>query len=164
MGHESRITNHVFGRLAAVLLITAAVLVLPAQGAVIYKRGTLVIIQDKARVTLNVEVADTLESRAQGLMYRTKLDENAGMLFDLGSSERWPFWMKNTLIPLSIAFISVEWQIVDILDMAVAADPQNGPFPFYAPGTPARYALEVNQGFFKRKGIAVGAKVVFTVK
>ncbi len=152
------------GRLAALILIAAVVLALPAQAAVTYKQGTLTIIQDKVRVTLSVEVADTPESRAQGLMYRTKLDENAGMLFDLESSERWPFWMKNTLIPLSIAFIGADWQIVDILDMPVAADPQNGPFPFYAPGTPARYALEVNLGFFKRKGITTGAKVVFTPK
>jgi len=162
MSHESRVTNHVFSRLAAVVVIAALIGALPVQAAVTYKRGTLTIVQGKVRVILNVEVADTPESRAQGLMYRTTLAENAGMLFDLESSERWPFWMKNTLLPLSIAFISADWQIVDILDMPVAADPENGPFAFYAPQTPARYALEVNQGFFKRKGIAVGAKVIYT--
>ncbi len=162
MSHESRITNHVFSRLAAIVVIAALIGALPVQAAVTYKRGTLTIVQGTVRVTLNVEVADTPEGRAQGLMHRTKLAENAGMLFDLESSGLWSFWMKNTLIPLSIAFISEDWTIVDILDMAVADDPQNGPFPYYAPAKPARYALEVNQGFFKRKGIAVGAKVIYT--
>jgi len=163
MIHESRFTIHVF-RSAALILIAAAVLALPVRAAVTFKRGTLTIVQGKVQVTLNVELADTPESRALGLGNRKQLAENAGMLFDLESSRLWPFWMKNTLIPLSIAFISEDWTIVDILDMPVAEDPQNGPFPYYAPTKPARYALEVNQGFFRRNGIAAGAKVIFTLR
>ncbi len=162
--HDSRITNHVFGRIAAIVLVAGLALAVPTQAAATFKRGTLIIVQGKVRVTLNVEVADTPESRAQGLMNRTSLPENAGMLFDLESTGHWAFWMKNTLIPLSIAFISESWEIVDILDMAVAADPEKGPFPYYEPAKPARYALEVNQGFFRRKGVGVGAKVTFTPK
>lgn len=159
---QSLVPSRIFGPLAAIVVIAALLGALPVQAAVTFKRGTLTIVQGKVRVTLNVEVADTPESRALGLGNRKQLAENAGMLFDLESSGKWPFWMKNTLIPLSIAFISEEWVIVDILDMAVPPDPEKGPFPFYAPGEPARYALEVNQGFFKRKGITVGAKVIYT--
>ncbi len=162
--HESRVTSHVLCRIAASILVAALLIAAPVQAAVTLKRGTLTIVQGKVRTIVDVEVADTPESRAQGLMNRTSLAENAGMLFDLESSGHWAFWMKNTLIPLSIAFISDGWEIVDILDMAVAADPENGPFPFYEPAKPARYALEVNQGFFRRKGLGVGAKVTFTPK
>lgn len=162
MIHDSRFTFHVFGRIAAIALIAELTMAAPVQAAVTFKRGTLTIVQAKVRVTLNVEVADTPESRAQGLMNRTTLAENAGMLFVFESTERWSFWMKNTLIPLSLAFIDEQWEIVDIEDMAVAKDPENGPFEFYNAVKPARYALEVNQGFFRRNGIGVGAKVTFT--
>jgi uncharacterized membrane protein (UPF0127 family) len=69
--------------------------------------------------------------------------------------------MKNTLIPLSIAFIGEDWRIVDIVDMDVAVDPANGPFPIYESKKPYKYALEVNQGFFKRKGLDVGARAIY---
>ncbi len=164
MIHDSRITNHVFGRIAAIALVAGLALATPARAAATFKHGTLIIVQDKVRVTLNVEVADTPESRAQGLMNRTSLPENAGMLFVFESTERWSFWMKNTLIPLSLAFVDEQWEIVDIQDMAVAKDPENGPFEFYSAAKPARYALEVSQGFFRRKGVGVGAKVTFTPK
>ncbi len=160
--HESRITNHVFGRLAALLVIAGLLLGAPAQAAATFKRGTLVITQGPAKTTVEVEVADTPESHAQGLMSRTQLPENAGMLFIFESTGRWSFWMKNTLIPLSVAFIDERWEIVDIVDMAVAADPQNGPFALYNAAKPYRYALEVNLGFFRSKGLTVGAKVTFT--
>jgi len=150
---------------AAMLAVAALLLPVAAQAAgVAFKRGTLTIVGDKTRVTLHVEVADTPESRAQGLMNRTSLPENAGMLFVFDTTGHWSFWMKNTLIPLSLAFIDEGWQIVDIQDMAVARDPQNGPFEFYSAAKPARYALEVNQGFFKRHAIGVGANVVFSPK
>lgn len=142
--------------------IAAVVLASVAATGVTFKRGTLTIIQDSRRVTLAVEVADTPESRGQGFMFRRQLDENAGMLFIFEGTGSWSFWMKNTLIPLSIAFIDQNWRIVDIKDMQVAADPEQGPFEYYASAKPFKYALEVNQGFFRRKGITIGAQVVVT--
>lgn len=135
-----------------------------AVAAATLKPGLLAIVQDRTRTTLLVEVADTPEGRAQGLMFRRRLDANAGMLFIFDEPGSWGFWMKNTLIPLSIAFIDTGWQIVDIKDMKVAPDPERGPFDIYQSAKPFRYALEVNQGFFKRKGITVGAKVLFQLK
>lgn len=147
-----------------VLIASLALLTLPAGASAPFKRSTLTIVQDAKRVTLSIEVADAPESRSLGLMYRPRLDENAGMLFVFEETASWGFWMKNTLIPLSIAFIDKTRRIVDIKDMQVAPDPEHGPFEIYMSAKPYRYALEVNQGFFKRKGIMVGARMFFIIK
>lgn len=160
---ESRVTSHALSRLVGMLLIIGLLLGATVHAAT-FKRGTLTIRQGSTRATLEVEVADTPESRAQGLMNRSSLAENAGMLFVFDSTGQWGFWMKNTLIPLSIAFIDAQWEIVDVKDMRVASDPQNGPFEIYSPAKSYQYALEVNQGFFRQKNITVGAKVVYTPK
>jgi uncharacterized membrane protein (UPF0127 family) len=128
-----------------------------------FGRGTLVFIQDGRRMRLEVEIADTPEARAHGLMYRRHLDEHAGMLFLFEEDARWGFWMKNTFIPLSIGFLDRTWRLLEILDMAVAADPTRGPWPVYAPSRPYRYALEVNQGYFARRGITPGARAELAV-
>jgi uncharacterized membrane protein (UPF0127 family) len=128
----------------------------------LFGRGRVVLEQGDRRLVLRVEVAETPEARARGLMFRRTLADDRGMLFIFEEDARWAFWMKNTLIPLSIAFIDRTWHVVEILDMALAPDPEHGPFPVYQPRAPARYALEVRQGLFRRKGIAVGARVHFT--
>jgi uncharacterized membrane protein (UPF0127 family) len=143
------------------ILIALVLVALPARAEVQFKHGTLIFVQSPKTVTLQVEVADTAGSRAQGLMHRKRLADNAGMLFVFEETSSWGFWMKNTLIPLSIAFIGEDWRIVDIVDMDVAADPANGPFPIYESKKPYKYALEVNQGFFKRKGLDVGARAIY---
>ncbi|MDQ7827507.1 MAG: DUF192 domain-containing protein [Armatimonadota bacterium] len=134
----------------------------PAADGRLFGRGRVVLEQGDRRLVLRVEVAETPEARARGLMFRRTLADDRGMLFIFEEDARWAFWMKNTLIPLSIAFIDRTWRVVDILDMAPASDPEHGPFPVYQPRAPARYALEVRQGLFRRKGIAVGARVHFT--
>ncbi|MGH2425620.1 MAG: DUF192 domain-containing protein [bacterium] len=135
-----------------------------ASAAARFKQGTLTISQDAKRVVLQVEVADTPEARSQGLMSRPRLADNAGMLFIFEELGSWGFWMKNTLIPLSIAFIGDDWVIVDIKDMKVAPSPANGPFNIYESAKPFKYALEVNRGYFRTKGIGAGAKVRFELK
>ncbi|MDQ3834921.1 MAG: DUF192 domain-containing protein [Actinomycetota bacterium] len=105
------------------------------------------------RVPVQVEIADTDAERQQGLMGRTALAEDAGMLFVFDQEQQLSFWMKDTSIPLSIAFINGEGRIVDIQDMQ----------PFdetpHLSAEPARYALEVNQGFFEERGVMIGDKV-----
>lgn len=100
-----------------------------------------------------LEVADTPESRATGLSKRSSLPENAGMLFVFPSDGQAPFWMKDTWIPLSIAFISSDGRIVDIQDMQPMAE------DLHRPAQPYRYALEVNQGFFEKNGVSTGDRV-----
>lgn len=127
-------------------------------------RGTLRIYQDGLRATLRVEIVATVETLSRGLMFRTSLPEDAGMLFVFEVDGRGSFWMKNTLIPLSIGFIDSRWRLLEIMDMNVAPDPAAGPFTFYGPSAPYRYALEVNQGYFKRKGITPGARLELVPK
>lgn len=101
-------------------------------------------------IPLKIEVADTPETLQQGLMFRKELPENQGMLFIFQESRYLSFWMKNTLIPLSIAFLDEHFVIVDIQDM----DPLDE--TLHRSKKPARYALEVNQGWFKKHQIAIG--------
>jgi len=107
------------------------------------------------KVEVRVEVADDLAEQAKGLMDRTALGENRGMLFVFPEERELSFWMKNTLIPLSIAFIDSEERIVDIQDMKPLDDEP----PNYVSAEPAQYALEVNQGFFEKRGVKVGDRV-----
>ena len=103
-------------------------------------------------VEVRAEVADERAERQTGLMGRTELAPDAGMLFVFGRERDLSFWMRNTLIPLSIAYISADGRIVDIQDM----EPLDDEPPSYASAEPARYALEVNQGFFAERGVEVG--------
>jgi uncharacterized membrane protein (UPF0127 family) len=107
------------------------------------------------KVEVRVEVADDLVEQAKGLMYRTTLEENRGMLFVYPDERERTFWMKNTLIPLSIAFIDSERRIIDIQDMKPLDDEP----PSYVSAEPAQYALEVNQGFFEKRSVKVGDRV-----
>ena len=106
-------------------------------------------------VCIRAEVADTPEKRMLGLSRRASLPQDGGMLFVFGETVSYPFWMKDTYIPLSIAFISEEGLMVDIQDMEPLSERSH-----YST-QPYRYALEANQGFFQRNGIAVGGRVEF---
>jgi uncharacterized membrane protein (UPF0127 family) len=130
----------------------------------VLERGTVTIFQGNKRFTLVVEVAKTPATRARGLMYRKSLDENSGMLFVFDEASPVAFWMKNTFIPLSVAFVDHGGKIVNIQDMRVALDPEKGPFDFYQSGKPVLLALEVNQGFFARRGITVGARLTYQLR
>ncbi len=102
------------------------------------------------RVVVRTEIADTQAEQQRGLMERTELAEDAGMLFVFPQERPRSFWMRNTLIPLSIAYIDSDGRIVDIKDMQ-PLDETSVPS-----AEPAQYALEVNQGFFEARGIEVG--------
>jgi hypothetical protein len=104
---------------------------------------------------MRVEVADDDQSRARGLMFRPTMPEDAGMIFLFPADSTGPFWMQNTLLPLSIAFIAADGRIVDIQDMQPLTT------DLHPPGAPYRSALEVNQGYFARAGIKVGDRADF---
>ncbi len=112
------------------------------------------------RVPVGVEIADTDVERQTGLMGRSALAEDAGMLFVFEGEQTLSFWMKNTLIPLSIAYIDAQGRIVDIQDM----QPLDDTPPHFVSAEPARYALEVNQGFFEERGVTVGDTVELPVQ
>ncbi len=112
------------------------------------------------RLPVEVEIADTDAERQTGLMGRNVLPENAGMLFVFEGEQTLSFWMRDTLIPLSIAYIDAEGRIVDIQDM----QPLDDVPPHYVSAQPAQYALEVNQGFFEERGVMVGDTVELPVQ
>ena len=120
---------------------------------------TVTIETGDADVRVQVEVADDMDEMAKGLMGRTALAEDAGMLFVYPEERELSFWMRDTLIPLSIAFMDGEGRIVDIQDMKALDDRP----PHYTSAEPARYALEVNVGFFDERGVEVGDRAKLPV-
>lgn len=103
--------------------------------------------------TLMVEVAATREAMSRGLMFRDHMPEDHGMLFVWHSERRVAMWMKNTRIPLSVAFIDDDFRILNIADM----EPHS--LQPHSSRGPARFALEVNQGWFARNGVEVGLRI-----
>jgi uncharacterized protein len=103
-----------------------------------------------------VEVAKTDADRAKGLMERTSLGKEEGMLFIFENEGTHGFWMKNTLLPLSIAFMDKEGKIVWITDM------KPGTLFTHQPPKPILYALEMNQGWFAANGIRAGDVMRFS--
>jgi len=108
--------------------------------------------------TIVAEVAQTDAERAQGLMNREELGEDAGMLFVLPNYEEISFWMKDTYIPLDIAFMDPSFRITGIARM----EPQSEEL-VDSPGR-IQFALEVNQGWFEEHGVKVGdtPRIYFT--
>lgn len=104
---------------------------------------------------MTVEVADTDASRSLGLMFRSSMGSDAGMLFDFVTDTTEGFWMQNTILPLSIAFIQADGTIIDTLDMK-ALDTTT-----VSASGPYRYALETNQGYFQAHNLKKGDKVTF---
>ena len=102
---------------------------------------------------IQAEVASTPGTRAQGLMQRKSMAQGAGMLFLFDEPAAHCMWMKNTLIPLSVAFVDERGEIVNIADM----QPQDE--ATHCASRPVRYALEMNQGWFKRRGIGPGTHI-----
>jgi uncharacterized protein len=118
--------------------------------------GTATLTSGTRQVTLQVEIARTAGERQRGLMGRRSLAPKAGMIFVFPESTRGPFWMKNTLIPLSAAFYDGRGKILRILRMEPCrADPCR----LYDPGVAYRGVLEVNAGSFDRWGIRAGGRI-----
>lgn len=106
--------------------------------------------------TIRVEVARTEEEQARGLMGRRTLGKDEGMLFVYERDVHHGFWMKDTLIPLSIAFIDRTGRILAILDMEPLT------LDIHMPPQPFRYALEMNRGWFATHKVQVGDLVRFS--
>lgn len=119
-----------------------------------FRRGTVIIDTGEETRLVKVEVADSPELQARGLMFRESLEEDAGMLFLFFEETSTGFWMKDTLIPLSIAFFARDGEILRILDMELCEEADS--CPTYDPEVSFRGALEVNQGAFDEWGVEVG--------
>ena len=106
-------------------------------------------------VEVTAEIADNEELRAKGLMNRDSLAENHGMLFVYGAAQVRSFWMRNTRIPLDIAFIDANGVIINIEPMEPQSDEN-----YYSQG-PMMYALEMDQGWFEANGVGPGDRLEF---
>lgn len=145
-------SKHFFCGFFALLFFSAASCT--AQRAQKLDSHDLTLEGQNGRVSIKTEIARTDEERSIGLMYRKQLADGQGMLFVFDRDDMLSFWMKNTLIPLSIAFISSDGRIVEIKDMVPGSlDPVRA-------SRSVRYALEVPQGWFVRAGIAVGDRLL----
>jgi uncharacterized membrane protein (UPF0127 family) len=102
---------------------------------------------------IRAEVASDIGTRARGLMFRESLGPNQGMLFVFQERSTQCFWMRNTRIPLSTAFLDDAGQIVNIADMQPMSEQS------HCSSKPVRYVLEMEQGWFVRKGIKPGSRL-----
>ena len=102
---------------------------------------------------INAELASTPQQREIGLMFRSVMPANDGMLFVFEQPSQQCFWMKNTLIPLSIAFVGDDGSVVNIDDMK----PQT--LDSHCSAKPVRFVLEMNEGWFAKRGIKPGSRL-----
>mgnify|MGYP002137451206 FL=1 len=102
---------------------------------------------------INAEVAANQKNRMQGLMHRRAMQTNEGMLFVFPQEDRHCMWMRNTFLPLSVAFLDAEGEILNIEDMEPQTEDN------HCAAAPARFALEMNKGWFAGKGIKPGQRI-----
>jgi uncharacterized protein len=138
--------------LNAALLATLFSLALPASAqapAPTFPRTELSV----GMFRVNAEVAASEDLRMYGLMYRKELPSNAGMVFIFETSQQYCMWMKNTLLPLSVAFIDDTGKIINVEEMQPQTENS------HCAERPARFALEMNKGWFKDKNFKAGTKI-----
>ena len=119
-------------------------------------KNYVVINNGDKEIKINVEIADDDSERAKGLMFRESLEDNSGMLFVFEDEDYYGFWMKNTLIPLDMIFISEDLRIIDIRYAVPCEDECTN----YIPKEKAKYILEVNGNFTLKNKISIGNKVI----
>jgi uncharacterized membrane protein (UPF0127 family) len=103
---------------------------------------------------MDIQVALTPEQHQIGLMYRSEMPQNEGMLFVFQAPSKQCFWMKNTILPLTAAFVADDGSIVNLEDMKAQTTDSHCSLK------PVRYVLEMNQGWFSKKGLKAGSKLV----
>jgi len=102
---------------------------------------------------INAELASTPQQREIGLMFRTAMPANDGMLFAFEQPGKQCFWMRNTLIPLSVAFIGDDGSVVNVDEMKPQTDDS------HCSAKPVRFVLEMNEGWFAKRGIKAGSRL-----
>ena len=136
-------------RLATLIACTVAASAAQAQGS-----QRLPVVKLNAGIHLvTAEVASTDLTRMRGLMFRERLGPNEGMLFLFEAAGEQCMWMRNTLIPLSVAFLADDGRIVNIEDMTPHDESS------HCSKQSVRYALEMERGWFAKRGLAPGAKI-----
>ena len=137
------------------LFLILSAVVSKGETKVNFKKGTIKI----GKLTLNAEFAVSNSEQQLGLMNRTDLPENFGMLFIFKDEDYRSFWMKNTFVDLSIAYIGSNNKILEILEMKAVKSSLDVDVPSYPSSVKAKYALEVKKGWFQKNKIKVGDSI-----
>ena len=146
-------TNIKTPALLAALALTALAPLAAAQGSAGTPQTLPAITLQAGMHNIRAAVAKTPEQRQTGLMFRREMAQHEGMLFVFEQASPQCFWMKNTLLPLSIAFLADDGTVVNIADM------QPQVLDSHCSSKPVRYVLEMNQGWFAKRGIKAGSKI-----
>jgi hypothetical protein len=141
--------NSALSTLAALVLAAAAASVCAQEPQINLPRVTL----SAGMHQIDAQVAQTIEQRTTGLMHRREMPQHEGMLFVFERPSMQCFWMKDTLLPLSVAFIADDGTVVNIADMKPLA------LDSHCSDKPVRFVLEMNQGWFVKKGVKPGTKL-----
>jgi uncharacterized protein len=142
-------------------LISLPIFVFVAHGGTSKNNAYIKLRFPRSGVTVQAEVADSPDKRAQGLMFRRSLGDKEAMVFYFDQNAYQDFWMYNTLIPLTIIFLDSQKKIVDIQDMQPCLGHNPDLCMTYRSYQPATYAIEVNIGFSKKYDIKTGHQVIF---
>ena len=129
----------------------------PKVGPQFIKEGELQFLaaeKDSVIQAIDIEIADTPDTRTQGLMWRRTMEEKQGMLFIMEENEPQSFWMLNTYLSLDIIYVNEDQEIVSIQANTTPQSTQSVPS-----GAPAKYVVEVNAGFCERFGLQVGDRI-----
>lgn len=137
-----------------IIVIISLIIIYNKSNENLEKTNLTIINEQGEEIKITVEIADSNAERSKGLSNRDELEENRGMLFVYDRDVNYGFWMKDTYIPLSIAFIDKNGKIIDIQNMEPETTDSHKPDSLY------RYALEMNQGFFEDNDIVVGNTVL----
>ena len=144
----------------ALLFLVMGSPALPAQASIegssaTRKLETVKVVTKSGGQTFMVEIANTPDQRARGLMFRTRLPERHGMLFDFGRHQEIRMWMKNTLIPLDMIFIQSDGRI-----HRIEQNTKPGSIRVISSNGPVRAVLEMKAGTSKKYGVALGDRVI----
>ncbi len=149
-GRITAMTEHPFRRFVAGCALAAAAAAAFAQNTPTAFR---VVSLSAGIHVIRAEVAAEPDERSRGLMFRRELGPNQGMVFLFDEPAMQCMWMRNTLLPLSVAFLADDGTILNIEDMSPQSDDN------HCAARPARYALEMNRGWFSKRGIGAGARI-----
>jgi len=134
-------------------LLVLGLLLLSQEASALCAEDTASLRWPEGAASFAVEIADDPAERAQGLMFRENLEPSAGMLFIYERPQPAAFWMKNTLIPLQIAFVADDGTVVNLAEMKPHS------LDSHCSTRPVRFVLEMNTGWFSKRGVKPGAQL-----
>jgi len=152
-------------RLGFVAVVCSLVVLLQTAGGLAQRPvdGGLIAVTTPRGTVIMAELADTVDERARGLMFRPSLEKNRGMLFTFGEPQQWSFWMKNTRIPLDIIWMDGRKKIVHIERRVPTCSRTDDGCPQYQPNENALYVLELAAGSADALKLERGATLRFTL-